>query len=250
MPILGVGLHILIALYFAVHAVRSGRDMYWLLVLFCFPLLGSVVYFFAIYLPQSRLDQAIARAGRSVLGSLDPGRALREAREAFDLTPTAQNQTRLAGAMLDAGMTAEAAQQYEACLQGPFGSDPDIRFGAAQALLANAQAGESARMLTALRASHPAFHPEKLSLLLARAYSTAGRKNEAAAEFAHLVERFPGVETRVAYAVWALEHNEPLLADEQCRELGRLRKQFNNHTRSLHAELFKKLDAALKTHRQ
>mgnify|MGYP002140441361 CR=1 FL=1 len=46
----GVGLHILAAIFFAIHAVRRGRELYWLLILFMFPLFGSVVYFFAIYL--------------------------------------------------------------------------------------------------------------------------------------------------------------------------------------------------------
>ena len=52
MPFLGLGLHILVALFFAVHAVRTGRQMYWLLILFSFPLLGSLVYFAAVFLPQ------------------------------------------------------------------------------------------------------------------------------------------------------------------------------------------------------
>lgn len=56
MPFLGIGLHVLIALYFAVHALRSGQQMYWLIILFSFPLFGSIVYFFAIYLPNSRLE--------------------------------------------------------------------------------------------------------------------------------------------------------------------------------------------------
>lgn len=250
MPILGVGLHILIAIFFAVHVVRSGRELYWLLILFSFPLLGSVVYFFAIYLPQSRLDQTLARAGRSVLSTMDPGRAVRDARDAFALTPTAQNQTRLANAMLDAGMAAEAVQQYEACLQGPFANDPDIRFGAAQALLANGQAAGSVSLLTTLRATHPAFRQDKLSLLLAQAYAKAGLQTDAAGEFAQLVERFPGVEARVEYATWALERKEQLLADQQCLELEQMRKHMNKHTRSLHTDAFSKLDAALKTHRQ
>jgi hypothetical protein len=44
MPIVGLGLHLLIALFFAVHAVRSGQQLFWLFILFSFPLLGSVVY--------------------------------------------------------------------------------------------------------------------------------------------------------------------------------------------------------------
>lgn len=45
MPYFGLGRHIIIARFFAIHAMRTGRQMYWLLILFSFPLLGSVVFF-------------------------------------------------------------------------------------------------------------------------------------------------------------------------------------------------------------
>ena len=45
MPFVGLGLHLVVALFFAVHAVRTGREMYWLVILFSFPLLGSIAYF-------------------------------------------------------------------------------------------------------------------------------------------------------------------------------------------------------------
>ena len=54
MPFLGIGFHVLIALYFAVHAIRTGQNLFWLMILFAFPLLGSIVYLFAIYLPELR----------------------------------------------------------------------------------------------------------------------------------------------------------------------------------------------------
>ena len=96
MPFAGLGLHILVALFFAVHAVRSGQQMYWLIILFSFPLLGSLVYFLAIYLPDSRLQHGARKVVASAAKALDPTRELREARAAFDYTPTAQNQMRLA----------------------------------------------------------------------------------------------------------------------------------------------------------
>ncbi|AEG69672.1 conserved transmembrane protein of unknown function [Ralstonia solanacearum Po82] len=46
MPFLGIGFHVIVALFFAVHAVRTHQSMYWLFILFAFPLLGSVAYFF------------------------------------------------------------------------------------------------------------------------------------------------------------------------------------------------------------
>ena len=105
MPVFGLGVHVLIALFFAVHAMRSGQQMYWLIILFSFPLLGSIVYFVVIYLPDSRLDRGIRKATVAAKNVLDPGRELREAEQAFDLTPTAQNQLRFANALLEAGFS-------------------------------------------------------------------------------------------------------------------------------------------------
>ena len=133
MPFLGIGLHVLVAIFFAVHVVRSGGQMYWLFILFSFPLLGSVVYFLVIYLPQSRLDRGLRQATSLAIKSLDPGRELRDAQAAYDLTPTAQNQMRIASALLEAGQPQQAAQQYDLCLQGPFAKDAEIRLGAAKA---------------------------------------------------------------------------------------------------------------------
>ena len=74
MPIVGLGLHFLIALFFAVHALRNGRQMYWLLILFSFPVLGSLVYFVAEYLPASRLQRQGRIATRALQKTIDPGR--------------------------------------------------------------------------------------------------------------------------------------------------------------------------------
>ncbi len=244
MPILGLGIHFLIAIFFAVHALRSGREIYWLLILFSFPILGSAVYFFAIFLPHTRLERELAKAGRTVLRSLDPGGDLREAQQAFDLTPTAHNQVRLAETMLAAGMSAQAVAQFEACLRGPFAKDPEIRFGAARARLANQDAALCIEMLTALRNDHPGFRGEQCGRLLAQAYAAAGRHGEAGREFAMLVQQFKGIETRAEYALWAIGQRDRSVAEVQLKEIEHHRKHMSRDTRSLYQELFKRLDAA------
>jgi len=245
MPILGLGVHLLVALFFAVHVVRSGRELYWVILLFSFPLLGSIVYFFAIFLPQSRLERTLGKAGTIVRDKLDPGRAMRVAQNAFDLAPTAHNQTRLAGAMVDAGMYSKAVEQYDACLRGAFAGDPEIRFAAAEARLANGQADDAVAALLALRASHPGFREEQMGVLLARAYAAAGSHCEAGREFAGVVERFSGIEARAEYALWALSRRDAPVADVQLKELNHSRKHMNKYTRSLHHDLFRRLDAAV-----
>lgn len=246
MPFLGLGVHFLIALYFAVHAVRTGRELYWLILLFSFPLLGSLVYFVAIYLPQSRLDHTIGKASKVLINKLNPGRALRDAQAAFDLTPTAHNQTRLANAMLEAGMSAQAVEQFDACLRGPFANDPEIIYSAAQARLANGQAEGAIAALLGLQKSLPSFRPEQVQLLLARSYAHAGQHAEAGMAFADVVTRHNSIEARVEYALWALARRDSAVAQEQLREVEHSRKHMNKYTRSLNQELFSRLDAAVK----
>lgn len=244
MPILGL-LHILIALFFAVHVVRTGRELYWLFLLFIFPMLGSAVYFFAVFLPQSRLERTLGKAGAIVRDKLDPGRALREARAAFDLTPTAYNQSALANAYLAAGMFGKAVEQYDACLRGPFAGDPDIRMAAAEARLAHQQPNDAAAALVELRKTHPNFKLEQVGLLLARAYAAADMHGEAGMEFAAAVERFASLEGRAEYALWALSQREQAVANAQIKELNHSRKHMTAQAQAQHAAIFRRLDAAV-----
>jgi hypothetical protein len=63
MPFAGLGLHVVLALICAIHVVRTRQQLYWLFILFAFPLLGSIVYFFAIYLPSSRIERGAFKSG-------------------------------------------------------------------------------------------------------------------------------------------------------------------------------------------
>jgi hypothetical protein len=95
MPCIGIGLHVLAAIFFAVHAIRSGQSLYWLILLFSFPLLGSVVYFLVIYLPEVRPSRGVRQAIRSAKRLMDPGQDLRNARAELARTPTLQNRVRM-----------------------------------------------------------------------------------------------------------------------------------------------------------
>src|SRR5690606_39092664 len=150
------------AIFFAIHAVRNRRQIYWLLILFSFPLLGSLAYFVAEYLPASRLERHGRMARRAVQKSLEPGRDLREVLREFDLTPTAHNQMRLAAALLEAGELEEAVRHYEACLNGPFAGAPEVILGAARANAAYGQAAAAIALLAPLQSTYPEFRADEV----------------------------------------------------------------------------------------
>ncbi len=245
MPFLGIGLHVLVAIFFAVHVVRSGGQMYWLFILFSFPLLGSVVYFLVIYLPQSRLDRGLRQATSIAIKSLDPGRELRDAQAAYDLTPTAQNQMRIASALLEAGQPQQAAQQYDLCLQGPFAKDAEIRLGAAKAKLLSQQLAAASALLSQIRADTPNFRPEEVALLTAHALAAEGKNDEARREYTAAVDRFGSVACRAEFAIWAVSVGDLLTAQRLNAELEHAQKHMTKHARSLHQPLFRRLQSAL-----
>jgi hypothetical protein len=166
MPYLGIGLHVIVAIYFAVHAVRSRQNMYWLLLLFAFPLLGSVVYFFAIYLPSLRESRGARVATRAITQLVDPNRVIREARSDFDRAPTVEHRMRLGAALLAAGNAGEALEHYRAAANGPFATDPALLLGLAQAQFVVGDHAAADATLSSLFASSPRARQQREPALL------------------------------------------------------------------------------------
>lgn len=244
MPIAGLGLHVLIALFCAFHVVRSGQQMYWLFILFAFPLLGSIVYFFMIYLPSSRLERGALKAVSAAARALDPGKQLRLARADFEETPTAQNQMRLAAALLDMGEASEAASMYESALKGPFLSDPELRFGAARAMVECQRYNDAVQHLEQLQRDRPEYRTEAVCLLLARSYAGAGQANAAREQFEAAVERFGSFDCKAEYAIWALAMGDQATASRLRVDLDRTMARWTAANRELNGPVLRRLSAA------
>jgi hypothetical protein len=243
MPLIG-GLHILIALFCAVHVVRSGQQLYWLFILFAFPLLGSVVYFFAVYQPNSRLQRGAFKAVSAAARAMDPGRDVREARAVFDISPSAQNQMRLAEALLNAGEAKEAAERYEAALKGPFASDPDLRFGAVRAYVECQRFDAALSHLQVLKADRPEYRPDQVLLLLARCFAGTGRQPEARESFEAAVRQYGSFEANAEFSIWALATGDAATAARLQTEIDRQVQLWNPVSRELNDPVMRRLKAA------
>jgi len=202
------------------------------------------VYFVVIYLPNSRIESGARRAVAVAARALDPTRELREARAAYDFTPTAQNQMRLAAALLESGAAAEAAANYEACLKGPFAADLEIKFGAARAHLESGNWERAVDYLQQIRTANVAFRAEPVHLLLARALAGAGRQEEAKAEFEAAQGRFASFEARAEFAIWAYAQGDAASASRLQAEIDEITHRWSRHNRELNAPLLRRLQAA------
>lgn len=243
MHILGIGLHVIVAIFFAVHAIRTRQEMYWLLVLFLFPLLGSVAYALAVWLPDVRDSRGGRRALRALREQLDPGRELREAREAFEVSSTVQNRLRLADALLAARKADDALPLYADCLKGLYRDDPDISLRYARALLDAGQCAEARAALDALIASRPDFRSPEGHLLYARAVAACGDRDAARHEFDTLLGYWASLEPRAFYAETLVAWGDAAAARALAEDALRPVKHMPRHARELNAEWIQRLKA-------
>jgi hypothetical protein len=111
-------------IFFAVHAIRTGRP-YWIFVIFFFPLVGSLVYLFVEYLPEVRAGRSgLSRVTRSVKQVLDPGAEIRRLEDQLSLTDTHDNRVALGRAYRQAGRLDESIRMYESSLEGMYSDSP------------------------------------------------------------------------------------------------------------------------------
>tara|TARA_R110002073_G_scaffold67393_2_gene167970 strand:- start:19998 stop:20732 length:735 start_codon:yes stop_codon:yes gene_type:complete len=200
MPIL-MGAHILLALCCAVHALRSGRQMYWLFILFAFPMFGSAVYIIAEVLPEMAGSQGARKAGRAARQALDPTREVRAALDQLEITRTPGNLKRAAEALLETDRPDEALQLMGEASSGAFAEDPAMMFALARCQFANQLYPQALDQLDRLRLAHPQQRLPDGHLLYARTLEAAGRQDEALDAYASVSEYYPGPEAR---ARWAL----------------------------------------------
>ncbi len=247
MPFIGLGLHILVALYFAVHALKRGQNMYWLIILFSFPLLGSIVYFFVIYLPELRGSRGVRVARNAFVNMVDPSRELRAAQRAFDMTPTVGNRIRLATALLDAGSPEAALEQYRQAASGPFENDVALLSGMARAQMEVGNPAATVQTLEKLFAAHPQQRQPSLLLLYARGAAACGAVNVRDAFDAALAVA-DGPEVKCFYADWLTARNngeDRAKAHSLYEEVVRDSRHWHSHAKSINREWLRHAQRAL-----
>ena len=200
MPIL---LIVSVALQIAcgVHVVRSGRQLYWLWILFIGSYIAVAVYVLVAVIPDLRNDPRSRRAARNVLHTFDPQRRKREIQQQLEIADTIENRRALAEESMRLGDYANAAELYRSVLTGVYKDDAAFLLG-----LARAQAGmedfPAARAtLDTLFGAHPNFRHNDAELLRARVLEADGQIDAALDHYRELASSYPGEEARYRYGL-------------------------------------------------
>ena len=208
MPLLGM-LHLLIAVGFAVHAMRTGRPQFWMYILIFVPLVGSIAYILFELIPE----MANTRRARRVTGSLgdlvDPDREWRRRAEEASRTDSVKAKMSLAEECERKGMWQEAISLYTAAATGIYAEDAGLLSGLARSQLEAGQAQDALSTLERLRHSHPKSVLPEAHLVNARALEMQGRLDEAEQDYLALVGYNTGIEARVRFGLLMLRSGEP-----------------------------------------
>lgn len=199
MPI-AVVLTLALQIALAIHVAKTGRSLYWIMIIVMLPLIGGVAYLVVEVLPGLRNDPRARRALRSLGASLDPAKSRRRIEAELAHADTLENRRRLAEECLRLEDFDNAAVLYRRCLTGVYASDPNFMLGLAHALFGNRQFAECRDTLERLIAANPDFRSIDGHLLYARSLEALGEAAKALEEYATLAISYPGEEARWRYA--------------------------------------------------
>jgi hypothetical protein len=198
MDIAGVVI-LLVQIGVAVHALRTGRALWWLAVILFFPLLGALIYCLVEILPEMRSGRAFRGIGSDVAKVVAPNAGLHRRAEELAVCGSVQNKLALARECMARGHFDEAIKLYESAREGPFAATPDVLLGLARARFHNGEPKVARNLLEELAAAHPDYYPQDVAILKARAADAAGDSETALGELAAMLDRSVGLEARFRY---------------------------------------------------
>lgn len=201
MPILAAA-ELFFQVFFAIHAIRTGRDRYWIFIIIFFPGAGCLIYFFAEYLPYIQQDGRMRTFKTQVSHSLNPGKQLRLLKEQVELTPSIKNKKLLAEAYVNQGLFDEAISLFESCQDGAHKNDLSMLEGLSCAHFFKGDYQSAEAYLEMVLAHEETIKPAPFQLLLARCREARGRDESAEQLYRQVIKTFSGEEARCRYAMF------------------------------------------------
>lgn len=191
-----------------VHVVRTGRPFLWIYVLLFLPGLGVAAYVVVEILPGFFRSRTARNLQSSAVTTLDPGRELRQRRQALEEADTVDNRRLLAETLEAVGQHDQALELYRGILTGIHADDPGMLLGMARAAYGTKQYELALQTVLKLGDTNPRYQPVEAQLLHAMTLEALGRDDEAADDYADLVTHAPGEEVRCRYALLLQRHGD------------------------------------------
>jgi hypothetical protein len=212
-------LALLLTVVAAVHAVKTGRNFYWLWVILLLAPIGGLVYFLVEILPNMGQSPRVRRIGSELVTIVDLGRNLRKLEEELEIADTVKNRQMLARGYLRAGRYEEAIELYRQCLRGVFKDDTGLILELAYALFLNGSFSEAKTQLDAMGDTDLGIRERERNLLYARTLEQLGDVDGALRQYQTVVKQASGEEARCRYGMLLEQSGQLEAAREVFQEI-------------------------------
>lgn len=236
MPI--AGLLLVAQVLCAVHAGRTGRPNYWIMLILFMPMVGMIAYFLIEILPDLTRSRTARSAASGMVRAFDPERGYRDALRRVQIAGTIENRATLAEQSLRCGRAEEAAALYRELLTGLHATDPDLMLGLARAEFERQDFAAAQALLERLRTANPAYRSAEGHLLYARCLEMQGKRDEALYEYEALSAYYPGQEAKSRYALLLAEMGSGDAARRLFQEICQAVELMPRHARRLQKEWY------------
>ncbi|MBL8713073.1 MAG: tetratricopeptide repeat protein [Alphaproteobacteria bacterium] len=199
MPALMI-LTVLVQVLFAVHVHRTGRSTYWMYLIMMVPVMGCLIYFVIEVLPEVIRGPAGKHAKRSFRSLLDPEKDFRDAKYAFDTSPTVANRINLAQLLIAKREYDAVIALLEPALTNHFSDDILLLEGLAYAYYDKGDYNNALKYIQKIYERPDAQPQDYIKLLRARAHISLNELTVAEEQLRSLVEYFTGEEARITLA--------------------------------------------------
>lgn len=229
MPLLGI-IEIVIQVYFAVHAAKTGRYG-WIFIILFFPLVGSLIYFFVEYLPEMRIESRV-KTGRNV----STKKRFAELQREVEITDSIKNRINLAEAYFQNGMYQESINLLEKSLVGTYANDPYILEGLCHAYFKNGNYEKTKEYLSIYENISEGKLNNNIRLMKAKTFEALGQDKEALEEYKAIVNLYAGEEARCCYALLLKKNGGKHAARELFGEILKNAKLYLKHYKKYQSE--------------
>ncbi len=236
MPI--AGLLLVAQVLCAVHAGRTGRPYYWIMLILFVPMVGMITYFLIEILPDLSRSRTGRAATSGVIRMIDPERGYREAFRQVQIASTTENRAVLAAQCLRSGRTDEAIGLYRELLTGIHATDPDLMLGLALAQFERQDYAAAQVTLEGLRSANPGYRSAEGHLLYARCREMQGARDAALVEYEALAAYYPGQEAKSRYALLLKETGHGDEAQRLFQEICQSVELMPKHARRVQKEWY------------
>ncbi|MCB1608982.1 MAG: hypothetical protein KDI71_18625 [Xanthomonadales bacterium] len=188
---------LLLTIFCAWHATKTGRTSPWLWILIIAPGLGAGIYILTQVLPEFFGGYTGRKLTRKVADTLNPTRERKRIETELKRADTLENRRQLAEECLRLGDFEYAEMLFADGMKGVYADDPVLLYGLARAQVELGKGAAALETLDQHDQSDAQHRSAETALLRARALELSERIEEALSAYESVADRIPGEEGRV-----------------------------------------------------